>query len=649
MTNLQTLLEQNGITKAVLIDDTFDDVPQPDELVSEDWSIFFDDLTEDDRVRLSELYPEFKSFDVSTLQRSQEFISILWTNRDNLAIDAINTLFQEYEAGNMAERNKLGKIVRVLENVGLKCTTVGRDFGSEADGANLIVVDLFLEPQILDWSGGPRNRDIESAIQRVRRLIVDRPNDPPLIILTSSSPRLSEKKNDFRDEAGLLSSIFRVSSKSELVKDGTLELILSRLADHYEDSKRIARFLNAWNEGLDRTRTKFLERLRRLDLPDLAQIRTLLLNHEGERLGDYLLDVADRILQHEIEGDSKTIIAAQELSQINLDKYPASHLAGTPDFQDFVCSMMFVHQDRLSLPEANGMLQLRFGDVLCQKENDEDVFGDNAWLVITPACDLARSGTNYIMLLPGRLQEFTPRDWSYKDRPVRTPIIILNGQRKWIKWNLREVLTRHRNDLNKSLLPSQGRCLIRVARLREVYALELQQKVLTWIGRIGLPANMPASFPVAISLYYADTDSKARNLHIGGSDSAACYVGRGEDSRQEVHHLVLTEETCDQIRQAVQNLSEDDVHPLAKKNLKAAKKDLRFFMQFERGDVKISSDKPSKDPNPITSRDNTAVYATIKRKTGLKEGVSLTGYDRKAAIIIDVTDISGEYDPQEGD
>lgn len=655
MANLQKLLKEKGIHKAVVIDDAFDDVPQQGEVASEDWTVFFDDLMEEDRRRLSELYPRFETIDESALQREREFLSFLWKNRDGLFIDALNALFQGYDDRNRLERSRLIKIVQELEDLGLTCTTVGRDFDSEVVNADLIVVDLFLEPHILDWSengewsGLPRDRGIETAIQRVRKLLVDRPrNNPPLIILTSNSTRLNEKRNDFRDEAGLLSSIFRVASKSELIEDGKLELILLRLADNYEDSKRIAGFLDAWGKGLDRALDNFLKHLRRLDLSDLAQIRTLLLNHEGERLGDYLLDVADRVLQHEIEGGSETIAAAQELNRIDLDKYPAPHLTGTPDFQDLVRSMMFVHQDRLDLAEANGIPHLQFGDVLCQKRKDIDGCGDKVWLVITPACDLVRNGTKHIMLLAGRLQEFEPRDWSYEDDPVRTSIILLpDGQRKWIKWNLKEVLTRHRNDLYKSLDPSQDRCLIRVARLREVYALELQQKLLTRIGRIGLPANLPASFPVAVSFYYADTDSKAQNLHIGGSDSAACYVGRGEDSGQEVHHLVLTEQTCDQLRQALLNLSEDKVHDQAKENLRAAKKDLGLFMQFERGDVKISSKKRFQDPRPIISEDKKAIYATIKRKHRLEDGNPLTGDDRKAAIIINVTDISGAYDPKE--
>lgn len=423
MTNLQTLLEEKDIRKAVVIDDVFDDVPQPGEFALEDWEIFFDDLTEEDRRRFSELYSGFEGInDVATLARSQRFINILWKNRDRLSIDAINTLFQGYEYRNATERNKLNKIVQVLENVGLVCTKMGRIVSNEVIKADLIVIDLFLEPQISDWSnngdraGIPRNHDINSAIRRVQRLIANRPqNNPPLIILTSSSTRLTEKKNGFRDEAGLLSSTFRVASKSELIKDGKLESILLRLADHYEDSKRIAGFLDAWDRGLDRTRRKFLKRLRRLDLSDLAQIRTLLLSHEGEDLGDYLLDVADRVLQHEIEGDSETITAARELSQINLDKYPAPHLTGTPGFQGLVHSMMFVHRDRLSLAEVNDIPQLQFGDVLCQKKKDEDIYGDDVWLVVTPACDLAHNGTEHIMLLAGRLQEFEPRDWSYKD------------------------------------------------------------------------------------------------------------------------------------------------------------------------------------------------------------------------------------------
>ncbi|MCY4674998.1 MAG: hypothetical protein OXD43_14775 [Bacteroidetes bacterium] len=619
MTNLQELLTETGIRKAVVIDDAFDEIPQTDEIHAEDWSTFLDDLTEDDCERLSDLYFEFESADANSLLDSQDFIDILWKNRNEFSGEAITALFNDYETSNATERTRLRKIVQLLRNAGLACTGVGRNFIAKAREADLIVIDLFLGP----WESHDLDRDIE----QVHELVADRADNPPLIILTSSSHRLDEKRNDFRDEAGLLASTFRVASKSELIEAGRLELILSRLASHYGDAKRIAGFLDAWDKGLTNTRKTFLQQLRRLDLSDLAQIKTLILSSEGEHLGDYLLDVADRVLQHEIEGNAETIDATLKLNKIDLAKYPAPHLTGTPDLQDLVYRTVFMNDARLSLSEDNGTPHLRFGDVLRRKK------GDEVYLVVTPACDLVRRGTKHIMLLPGKLEKLEPKDWSYKEIPVRTPILILSdGQQKWIKWNLRAVKTQSWDDLNDSL--RQDGYLIRIARLRELYALTLQQKLLARMGRIGQRATLPASFPVTVSLFYVDNDKKACELKIDGIEPAACYIGR-RGSSEQVHHLVLTEQICDQIRQALQQLPRKKVCSQARESLTAAIIDnIGFITKFERGEVEIP---PEGKYKYIKSRDNRKTYAAIVRSNELEHGKTVKNTDaRKAALIVKV-------------
>lgn len=616
MTDLKRLLTEAGIRRAVVIDDVFDEIPQPNDLHDEDWSIVFDDLTDDDCRRLSDLYPEFESTDNSTLQNSARFIHVLWNNRNQFSTKSLTTLFQQYEDSNINERDEIRKIVQILRQAGLTCVEVGRDFDHEASKADLIIIDLFLGPQ--------ESHDLDPDIERVHQLVANRAGNPPLIILTSSNRRLDEKRNDFRDKAGLLASTFRAASKSKLIEKGSLELILSRLATHYEDAKKVAAFLNALNEGLRNTRKAFLQRLRHLDLSDLAQIKSLILNSEGEHLGDYLLDVADRVLQHEIEGDTTTIDATLELNKIDLNKYPAPHLTGTPDLQDLVYRTVFMNDARLCLSGDNGVRHLRFGDVL-QRENENEVY-----LVVTPACDLVRSGTEHIMLLPGKLEKLEPKSWSYENRPVRTPILILpDGQRKWIKWDLKAVKTQPRDKLNDSL--RHDGCLIRIARLRELYALTLQQKLLADIGRIGQPVAPPASFPVTVSLFYVDIDQKACELNINEIEPATCYIGRSDSSKQ-VHHLVLTEQICDQISQALRQLSKDKVCPQAQESLKAAIDEPGFITKFERSDVEIL---PKGKYNYI--KDNGKTYAAIVRSNELKHGETVKNNDvRKAALIVKV-------------
>ncbi len=628
MTDLRALLKGKGVKKAVVIDDVFDETPRPDELDAGDWSIFFDDLGNEGRDKLEELFPGFEETNASDLQESQEFLNVLWANRNELLQDPIETLFSDYESTNATEREKLEKIVQTLESLDLTCIKMGRDPGTNTDDADLIIIDLFLGR---NQSGD----DVMRAIERVRDLVTNRAENPPLVILTSRSSRLNNHRDDFRDKAGLLGSTFRVASKSHLSKDGSLEAILLRLARHYEDAKKVAGFVYAWDRGLNEARKNFVCMLRRLDLSDIAQIRALLLDHEGECVGEYLLDVADRVLQHEIENDGDTIAAALELNKIDLDKYPAPHLTGSLDLQDLVYRMVFQHRDRLRLSEDNGKPALQFGDVLRWKKEDNEVYGNQVSLVVTPACDLIRGGAKRVMLLSGRLEELQPKDWSYKAGPVRTAIIILpDGGRKWIRWNLKDVWTLGWDKLDEFLGDGEGQCLKRIGRLRELYAIEIQEMLLADLGRIGRPTNMPVPFPVTVSFFYVDTSHNAKRLEVEGVESAACYVGRGQNSKS-VHRLVLAEQACDKIEQALLNIAEDSVHSSAKASLSAVKEDRGFFTKFERGEVEIS---PEKGTKLVKAQDN-KIYASMVRGEELEEGTPVSGSSRKAAIIIKVTDV----------
>lgn len=635
MMDLHKLLTETGIRQAVVIDDAFDEIPQPNDIYDEEWSIFFDDLTDGDFEQLSDIYPEFESTNVFTLQKSKEFVRVLWKHRSTLSMPACTTLFQRYEDSNKIEKDRAREIVQALEKAGLTCTEAGRDFDSKASEADLIVIDLFLGPQ--------ESHDIDPDIERVHKLVAHRADNPPIIILTSSNRRLGGKRNDFRDKAGLLASTFRAASKSELIEEGRLELILSRLAAPYKDAKKVAAFLDALDKGLKRTQENFLVHLRRLDLPDLAQIKTLLLNFEGEPLGSYLLDVADRVLQHEIECDCKTIDAVLSLNQIDLSKYPAPHLVGTSDLQDLVHRMIFMNKARLDLFANDGMPRLQFGDVLRRKQKCEEDYGDEVCLVVTPACDLVRNEAKHIMLLPGKLQELEPKNWSYKDSPVRTPILILpDGQRKSIKWTLDAAEMQPLDDLNELL--GQGKNLVRIARLRELHALALQQKLLARMGRIGQPANLPAPFPVTVSVFYVDTNQKACKLDIDEIESAVCYVGRGIDP-EPILHLVLTEQTCDQFKSAFMRLPEREVHRLARDGLKIVREDLKFITELGEGKVIL----PAENGTRYIKSEDDKIYAAITRNTGLEHGEHIREKNtKKAAIIVKVSEVVDDGSNQGG-
>ncbi len=631
MTELKDLLTEKGVTRALVIDDVFDPIPRPDELNDDDWANFFDDLGSAGHELLGELHEGYAKTSTENLKASEEFITQVWENRAKLPEAASDHLFRQFEDTRTTELQALNSLVATLEELGLACTTMGREPDEDANQAELIFVDLFLGFQETEG-------DMGRAIQRVGELVEGRVQNPPLVVLMSRSPRLQEKRNEFRDTAGLLGSTFRVVSKAELAKAGTLETLLTRLANHYEDAKRVAGFVHAWDTGLDYARQNFIRVLRRLDLSDLAQIRALLLDFEGQNLGEYLLDVADRVLQHEIEADDNTIGAALELNKIDMEKYPAPHLAGSPDLQELVHRMVFLHPDRLRLSARDDKTQLQFGDVLRWRTDEGQGFGNAVSLVVSPACDLVREETERVMLLSGTLEDLQPKSWSYKAGPVRTAIVILPDEgRKWVKWNLKNVRSLEWDELGR-LIGEDAR-LKHIGRLRETYAIEIQQMLLADLGRVGRPANLPVPFPVAVAFFFSGTNGKARKLAVEQIDAAACYVGRGE-SPQPVHRLVLTEQTCDHIEHALQALEQDAVGESARASLAAVKADRGFFTRFERGEIEISTDAGTK----VVKADDNKIYAAIIRGGEFDEGSDIHGDCRKAALIVKVMDIITDQD-----
>ncbi len=644
MTALARLLTDRGITTAVVIDDAYDDFPRATDLRAAEWDVFFDDVgVNPNALRIvTEAYPAFTDADPEDLRNSDEFVAALWRARATLSPTAQAQVFSVYEPQNAAERQKLDTLVAALRAMGLTCTPMGRDFAMEdARRADVIFIDLFLGfPQAAD--------DMSRAIERAKGLVRDREAAPPLVILMSRSPRLMEKRNDFRDSAGLLSSAFRVVSKADLEQPGVLDRLLYRLTNHYEDAKRVAQFVHAWDSSFEEARKRFIKIIRRLDLSDFAQVRSLLLAFEGQPLGEYLLDVCDGVLRHEIEANAGTIAAAHALNEIDLENYPAPHLTGTTDLQELVRRMVFQHSERLVLSQAGTEVRLQFGDILHWKNTQSGEFGNDVSLVVTPSCDMIRDEADHILLLAGTLLPLEPTKWLYQPNQARTPILeIPEVGRFWIKWDLKKVQARTREELNPLL--GERAELKRIARLREMYAIEIQQKFLADFGRVGQPANPPATFAVSLSVLYVDAGGNARPLETGELDGAACYVGRDKDSRP-IHHLVVSEQTCDTIEKAVAALELNSVHASARASLTALKADKEFFVQLERGKTEVPSDDKA-GPKQIKGADAN-IYAYVRRNSDWSNGKQITENNhRKASLLINVADISDEetaVEPPEG-
>jgi hypothetical protein len=598
MTDLAEILASANITKALIVDDAIDEVPRADDLSMDGalWTHFFDDLGGPDKVALTAAFPDFAVLDAEDLQKADTFVACLWANKTAIAPALCNTLFARYVADMQADTDHLNVLRAQLQGAGLACNAVGRDFVAAVADADIVFMDLYL-------CSAQRPDDIKVSIEGLASAIEKRRTKPPLVVLMSRSNRLEEKRVDFRNDTKLFESTFRVLAKSEIQLDGVVQRIVGRLATHYQKSLKLSEFVCAWEDGLDAARDRTTKLIRKLGLSDLAQIQHLLLSAEGEPMGSYLVDVFDKALQHEIEGNSDIIDTALALNDLDTSKFPAPLVAGANDLLEFVEHSLFHNRARLKLPGAIGS-SVSFGDVLRRKLPAPvadaaldaalaekpivlpEIQSNMVMAVLSPACDLQRNQLKRVLLLVGELHVLKTEAWSAKNSGAKTPVFDMgDGVRRFIQWNLKHILTLTHDELNEFLL-SEHPTFERVGRLRDMHALEIQQKLLSSMGRVGLAAPMPATHAVRIQAFTVDTDNKLRNLNIASlEDGGVCFIGRTSDGLDHLEKLILTERGCEDICRAIDLIDIDTVHEKARDILKSIQKSTVLYETLERGIV----------------------------------------------------------------
>ncbi|MER9293410.1 hypothetical protein NKJ52_03375 [Mesorhizobium australicum] len=644
MTTLAELLIEKSVRRALVVDDAYDPLPRAADLTldANEWTNFFDDLQEPDVEIIRNLTPEYDALPTAELPSSDSFVASIWQNRDQIRPELVGPVFARYDADMATDLAYVNALVDELQTLGLAVETAGRNFEQQAADADLIVIDLFL--------GSVQDSDaIAESKTKLRRVVDLRRSEPPLVVLMSRSGRLEEKREEFRDSAGLLASAFRIVRKADLQRDGKLARILRRLAFHRTDSTRLAAFMDAWQQGVSSATMRAVGLMRTLDLPDYAQIQQLLLSEEGEPTGSYMVDIFDRILQYEIESEAAIIDAAITLNEITSAEYPPPYLVGSPDLQQLVYRSLFQNTERLRLAGPGG--GVAFGDVLRPLPPPgepplpspiADVGPNNVLAVLTPACDLQRGGAKRVLLLIGELRQLGARDWSYADDPVRTPVIELEDTRYWIKWDLKHVDTIGQDALAQARADGGGLALI--GRLREAHALELQQKMLSAMGRVGLPAPMPATFPMQVRLVYPGADRTPVSLNIPALENdGVCFVGRPGLAKMR---LVLSEDACEAISASIADLDPATVHPNAGDALRYLKDNPGELLDALANGVPLPA--PDATTYKLIPSPSGALIGQNPRNIGLilrngkENGPIDSGLIAKAGIVMQTTDIRRE-------
>ncbi len=613
MNDLETVLQGANVRRAVVVDDGYDEVPVAKDLAGDAarWRQFFEDLIPTDEIQINSFFPRYDDLRADELQSDDEFIALLWNHRTELRQEVIGPLFERYSTDKEDDLRYLKTITDCLDGCNLPYVTAGKAFEDKAIDADLVIIDLYL-----DSAQDPEAFNM--SVAGLKRVIDRRRASPPLVVLMSRSSRLKFKRKEFRDIVGIFKSAFRIIQKTELIEEGKLPRLLTRLATHYADSLRLATFLDAWEKGLARACQRTAGLIRTLDLADHVQIHQLLLTQEEEPTGSYLVDVFDRVLQHEIEREDEIIDAALALNTVTSDAYPPPYVAGSRDLQALVYRSLFQNNERLRLGKPGGSV-VAFGDVLQRKApsaaaneaapaiptapiriasaaNDsasiqaaqpilplDDIKTKDVLLVVTPACDLQHLLAKRCLLMKGTLVPLkAERDWSYKDLPIRTVVYeVTPDERYSIRWDLKHVESLSQEELRMQLAAPTG--LEVVARLREAHALELQQKLLSSLGRVGLLAPMPATFPIKVEAYLPGLDRMPFKVSIPAlSDNPAVVCAGRKADMSASSRLVLCEDACEGLCRALQELDLTTVYTAAHGIITEVRQNHEFLL-FERG------------------------------------------------------------------
>lgn len=554
------LLKKNKIQNALIVDDGFDLAPRLDDLgaTNADWSTFFDDLTPEDEELLEASYDKYDPNAGLDYSKDQVFLNVVWELRGQLSDDAVAHIFSTYDTSQRAVQSVLTKAQASLKSFGLKVSTAGREFVDAAADADLILIDLYLGTQ--HASG-----DMEHSIKGLRSALQSRRKTPPAIILMSSHPKLASKRAKFRDEAHVFASGFRAIKKSEIDKEGRMDQLLFELARHREDSLKLSSFLETWREGIAKSIESTSIDIRRMDLEDLAQIHDLLLDDEKELRGSYMLDLVDRLLLHEVESDKPTIAAAKKLDSMDSEDHPPNTMTDGKDNLGLVKKTLYMHENRRALDSPAGY-PVRFGDVVALKTGAKAPSGSifsgakgSVFAVMTPLCDLVRDPpkAKKVLLLEGECKPVDAVAYlppSPNDRNPRT-IVLQHGSKKvGVEWKLKKLETLSQTRLENLLAKDD---VFIAGRLRNEFALDLQQAMLSGVGRVGLMAPMPSNYQVEARLLYPDLTREFVVLKtvLGG----VCVVGRSGDKKTVRIGFDSSQrhEFTDEIRSIIDNVRGD--------------------------------------------------------------------------------------------
>lgn len=460
-------------------------------------------------------------------------------------LPASDHLFGTYIREQLDRKRKVRPLIKRLRQCGVVCRAYGPDVTRlPKEAPQLIFIDLQL-----------RNRSqfsVDDAIAAYRRIVKNPDAGKPFVFLFSTLKGLLDThKEDFRSQASIFASQFEALPKARLADADELDHILGsyakalpRLREMHGAIDHVISAVTAAGQGIART-------LLSLDLVDYFVLHANTISVEKTRLGTYVSEIMMEYLVHEVEKAPGFWDFAKTLDSWTLHDIPRARFGVAKPAREIYSGNMLHARARLiseserQLSPAQGHFAL--GDIFFNAEEIKAGGPKKALVVISPACDLARPEDlreRTLMLCEGKVSNAKAYNLPSSDNGTSAVIIPHpSGGKKdlLIEWNKKKIHSWHKEQIDSFSAPSPSWSL--QARLRPLYALQLQHSIASDLGRIGVQRTPSVLTPHGLLVFVRD-GKVWHSLDVSQASDGTAAALSVADGKKKKTAFIVTDTTA---------------------------------------------------------------------------------------------------------
>ena len=308
---LKTRLSEGGITRAVVVDEAFDDDKALSKVNGEDtfWAEIEAHAEWKTTLEAKGIpCADFETFRLDGLPK-------LWQLRKTFSGEievALAGLFLDAEQ-NLADPEK---VTKYLGDLGLNTVPLGikpdRSIGSGTPALPSIPLETQLVFLDYDLEGNPSLSGTRLS-ERIAEHLAQRKERTPFLVIFSNKPNARKLSEDFRKRTGFLRGTFTFISKQDASDFSKLCRHLSATCIGLKGLGHLQYFFFALKHRLAEVAKSVETEVMQLDVQDHAFIQRLALQDEGACLGEYMLNFFAAVLSHELRDGHEVQAAKQKL------------------------------------------------------------------------------------------------------------------------------------------------------------------------------------------------------------------------------------------------------------------------------------------------------------------------------------------------